>query len=175
MKQQLSFIAVTSANSSIYRNTGTTSYNQHYTYLWEDDDTTPYLETSFSREVLKKELDDSNIAHFIISKADGPVGIIKLVKDSGVAAYSEKEALLLEKIYILRSYAGKGFGGQCLHFVEEYARNLQKRILWLCAMKNGRALRFYTGHGYEIVNERNHWSDRVLKEHRAMIILIKNL
>lgn len=175
MKHELSFVPVTATNAAIYLQTGVESYNQHYTYLWEKEDPTPYLDTSFSPGMVKKELKDGNIAHFIIRDPQGPVGIIKLVKDCAVAAYSPKEALLLEKIYMLKSHAGKGLGGQCLCFVEEYARKLQKQIVWLCAMKKGRALQFYLRNGFDTVDEINHWSEKVLKEHRAMLILTKGL
>jgi len=175
MKKVLNFVPVHDDNSSIYIKTGTRSYNQHYAHLWAKGDTSPYLESSFTPEVVKKELADSNSAHFIIRNGGETAGILKIVKNKPVAHYPGEDALLLEKLYLLSECSGKGLGSSTLIFVQDYAKNLNKKVMWLDAMKNARALRFYVNHGFIIYSERLHWSPLVLEAERPMYIMIKKL
>lgn len=174
-KRALDFVPVHDHNSSIYIRTGTRSYNQHYAHLWANGDTTPYLESSFTPEVVKKEVADSNTAHFIIQSGGDTTGILKIVKNKPVAHYPGEDALLLEKLYLLSEYSGKGLGSRALNFIQDYAKNLNKKVLWLDAIKNARALQFYINHGFVIYSERLHWSPLVLEAERQMYIMVKNL
>lgn len=171
----VSFHPLTLETFQTYIQVGTTSYNQHYLHLWEDNDPTPYLESSFTHQVLEKEMKDKNTDLYIIFSGGVPVGILKIVKDSPVDNYTSEETILLEKIYVLKEYSGKGIGKKAMGFVEDYGRKLNKKVLWLDTMKKGPAMQFYLKNGFEIHSEKLLGFHKVLEAEKPMYILIKSL
>ena len=158
-----------------YIEVGTNAYNQHYRHLWKDLDTTPYLENSFTKEVLQMALSDLNSELFLLYYEGIAVGILKIIKDSPAFPYSPKEALLLDKIYILDTYSGQGLGALVLDFVIARACDLNKKVVWLESMQNSPALHFYTKNGFEIYKESTHPFPAVFEDQRPMFILYKKV
>ena len=158
-----------------YIDIGTRSYKQHYLHLWENRDPSPYINESFTEEVLNDELHDRNIGLFIIYSDEAPVGILKIIIDQEVGDYSSKEALLLQKIYLLQEYSGKGIGSKALTYTENFARKQNKKVLWLDAMKKGPAVHFYLKKGFQVLKEVRHKSTKVLSEQSRMCIMTKKL
>ena len=154
-----------------YNNIGRKSYCQHYLHLWENRDPEPYLSTSFTEAVVLQELKDPNMAHFIINYNSKAVGVMKTVINAGLNQYSAEKAMLLEKIYLLNEYSGKGLGTYSLDYIVEFARSLNKEVLWLDTMKNGRPLPFYLEYGFEITGEKDLKFDQVIPAEKPMYIL----
>ncbi|MGB5821598.1 MAG: GNAT family N-acetyltransferase [Saonia sp.] len=175
MKNSIAIIPLTKDTIEVYIRVGKASYTQHYMHLWKNRDPSPYINNSFTLDVLHKEMEDDNIGSFIIQDEEQPVGILKIIKDCSVATFPKEEALLLEKIYILKQYSGKGIGKQIIHFVETYARKLGKRILWLDAMANSPALQFYLKNGFYKAHTIKHPSPEVKKKERLMYVMVKEL
>lgn len=175
MNNSISIKQLTPDLYSTYIEVGTIAYNQHYLHLWKNNDSTPYIENSFTEVVLFKEEEDSNTELFVIFSNEIPTGILKFSKDKPIGDYSKKDALLLDKIYFLKEYSGKGLGKEVLDFVLNQARFLNKKIIWLDTMKNGPALKFYMKNGFEIHSEKDHYSDLVIKEERPMYNMVKRL
>ena len=154
-----------------YNRVGRKSYCQHYLHLWKNRDPEPYLSTSFTEAIVLKELKDTNLAHFIINFDSRAVGVMKTVIDAGLKQYSSEKAMLLEKIYLLNEYSGKGLGKRSLDFIVEFARSYNKEILWLDTMKNGRPLPFYLEYGFEIIGKKDLMFDEVIPAEKPMYIL----
>ena len=171
--EPICFEAVRQANKETYTEVGSLSYRQHYTHLWEKGDPTPYLAGSFTAEVLDGELRDGCSAHFIVSVGGKEAGILKIIKDCPVGTFSAKEALLIEKIYLLNNFTGMGIGAAVLEFAEAYAWRLAKKVIWLDTMQKGPALPFYLKHHYRILQEHKLHYDGVIDEERPMFVLTK--
>lgn len=171
----IAITALTQELFDVYCAIGVKSYRQFYLHLWKDEDPSPYINTSFTQSILAQELIHPTHEHFIIYQGASPVGIFKVILDSKIAPYSSKEAFLLEKLYLLKEYSGKGIGAEVLHFVEKRARGLNKRILWLDTMKKGTAVNFYLKNGFEILREGALEFPNVLKNERQMLILYKTV
>ncbi|WP_425236261.1 GNAT family N-acetyltransferase [Ulvibacterium sp.] len=169
----IAITALTQELFDVYCAIGIKSYRQYYLHLWENADPAPYIDASFTHTVLDRELAHPNNEHFIIYHGASPVGIFKVLLHSKIATYSSKEALLLEKLYLLREYSGKGIGTEVLNFVEKRTKELNKRILWLDTMKKGPAVNFYLKNGFEILREGVLEFPNVLKSERQMLILYK--
>ncbi len=137
-----------------YNRVGTASYHQHYLHLWPEEDPSHYIESSFTTQVMAREIKDPNLRHFLIEQEGEIAGILKLVVDAPTNTHSHHEAMLLEKIYLLKTYSGKGLGKKCINYVIDLAESKGKKILWLDTMKKGRALNFYLGLGFEIFGEK---------------------
>lgn len=147
-------IPLTSELISTYNRVGTASYHQHYLHLWPNEDPSQYIESSFTPEVIDREIKDSNLQHFLIEQQDEIAGILKLIVDAPTYDFSRQEAIHLEKIYILEEHSGQGLGKKCINFVIDLAESKGKKVLWLDTMKKGRALNFYLNLGFEIFGEK---------------------
>ena len=154
---------------------GEQAYREHYLHLWPNSDPSPYLESSFTGAILKKEYRDPNAVHFIIRKETTGIGILKLQHRTGIDGYKNEAALLLEKIYLIRAYTGKGYGKIILTLVEAYARDLEKKSILLDTMKKGRALSFYKNYGFRVVEEKELPFQNALQEEKGMYLLCKEL
>lgn len=158
-----------------YITIGTKAYNQHYLHLWPHGDTAPYIQTSFTATIVKKEFRDINTQLFLIYRNKECVGILKLITDAPLEAYSKKEALYLDKIYIIKDASGEGIGTKALQFIWLRAKAAEKRVLWLAAMQKGPALNFYKKNGFNIHSTTEIKFKQAIKVEKPMFIMIKRI
>lgn len=110
-----------------------------------------YLEETFTEDIIKNELLDTNSAYFITEKDEKPIGYIKLrfdnMAENELAGPNSAE---LQRIYIIAPEKGKGFGKKQLTFSEEYMKMKGYETIWLGVWeKNYYAQAFYKKNGYE--------------------------
>ncbi|MEM8848320.1 MAG: GNAT family N-acetyltransferase [Bacteroidota bacterium] len=160
---------------SIYLDIGLKSYQQHYLHLWEKQNPTPYVSKSFTNEVLEEELIDDNVENFLVKVEETVIGIVKLIKNKAIEEHDAKSSLLIQKIYFLKEYSGKGYGQQLLSLLEKYARELGKKIIWLDTMQKGNALNFYLRNGFSILKESKLELPHAIEAERPMWVLTKTL
>ncbi len=175
MNDTIGLEPLSAATFSTYCKLGEQAYRDHYLHLWPNEDPSPYIESSFTAAILRKEIKDPNTYHFIIRKQSEGIGILKLIKDKGVKNVPHKGSMLLEKIYLLHKFTGKGHGKQILEKLEAMALNLQIKHLWLATMKKGRALLFYQELGYTIIGEQVLPFENARQEEKEMYVLVKEL
>lgn len=166
---------VTSKTCELYCKIGIKAYNEHYLHLWKNKDPTPYIEESFTIDVVSHELKDNSSSLWLIYKGDTAVGILKLIKETPTGSHTSKEAILLEKIYILNKFSGQGIGSLALSWIETYCLNSNKQVLWLETMQKGPALNFYLKNGYHIRKEKLLKFHQVLDKQKPMYVLLKML
>ena len=175
MKQIVHFEPLTPKTYEEYIEVGAKAYDQHYLHLWPNRNSSPYIFTSFTLEVLKKEEADINTLLYLIKWNGKAVGILKFTLDSSLDSYSKKEALYVDKIYILNEYSGKGIGKKTLRFVQLRARELGKKIIWLDTMQKGPALNFYLKNDFKIYKISQIQLPHVLEAEKDMYIMLKKL
>lgn len=175
MNNTIGLEPLSAATFSTYCKLGEQAYRDHYLHLWPREDPSPYIESSFTIVVLKKEIKDPNTIHFIIRKQSEGIGILKLIKDIGIKNVPHKGAMLLEKIYLLHKYTGKGYGKQILEKLESMALGLQISHLWLATMKKGSALLFYQELGYTVFGEQLLPFENARQDEKEMYLLLKKL
>lgn len=154
---------------------GIASYLQHYQHYWENNNSSGYIERNFTKKILQENSNDSNIACFIIYNHEVPIGLIKIKKDSAITSFTVKEAIELEKIYLLKEYSGKGIGKKALDFVVNYSRKLNKKVLWLDVMVTSPALQFYLNNGFKKTINKTLDFPNIKKEYQDMHIMVKKL
>lgn len=169
------FDPVTPKTVSAYIEVGTQSYKEHYLHLWENQDPTPYLESSFTNGVVVKELNDPNCYHYLVRFQRANVGILKLTINQGWGDWPAKDALYLHRLYLLERATGKSIGEAVLNFTENLAHGFQKKIIWLEAMKKGKAKDFYQKHGYHIIGESYVELSGVLEDEKKMWVMGKRI
>ncbi|MBT8294344.1 MAG: GNAT family N-acetyltransferase [Eudoraea sp.] len=172
---EIKFEAVSNETCQLYCNLGIKAYKEHYLHLWKNNDPTPYIEESFTIEVVRLELKDKSALLWLIYQGNKAVGILKLIKDAPIAPHISKATVFLEKIYILNKYSGTGIGSLALSWVEKYCLNSNKHLLWLETMQKGPALNFYLKNGYEILKEKQLKYEQVLEKQKPMYVLMKKV
>jgi diamine N-acetyltransferase len=152
------------------------AYPKPYEYLWENGDTSWYVNKCFLAEILLEELNDHNSAFYSIKdEKNVDLGFFKLNIDASLQEKTAEESLELERIYLLDEATGKGVGTSVLHFIETEAKNLGKKYLWLKVMDSSEAVRFYQKNGFEICDTYTLDYERIKVEFRGMFFMKKKL
>jgi GNAT superfamily N-acetyltransferase len=152
------------------------AYPKHYEYLWENGDTSWYVTKCFLPEVFLAELNDANSAFYIIAtEQNEALGFLKLNINAPLQEKKAADCLELERIYLLDNATGKGVGTAALQFIENEARRLGKKHLWLKVMDSSEAIRFYQKNGFEICDTYTLDYERIKVELRGMFYMKKAL
>ncbi|BFP42293.1 hypothetical protein FGF1_31380 [Flavobacteriaceae bacterium GF1] len=175
MKVNVQFIPLSRKNIDTYITVGIQSYNAHYLHLWENNNTIPYISTSFTAEVVTSELANPNCDNYVIVVDHIPAGVLKITRHKACANFTGKEALYLHRLYLKKDFTGKGIGNEVLLFCTDHARKLQKKVIWLEAMKKGNALAFYQKNGFGIIGETKIALPGVKSDQKEMWVLAKSI
>jgi len=175
MENNIQFTPLKPELYSTYIEIGTKAYNQHYTHLWPNGDTTTYIKNSFTKEVLLHEEEDEDTALYLIKLNSDYVGILKITLHRQLQDYSKADALYLDKIYILNEFSGKGIGSKTLKFVKQIATDHSKKAIFLESMQKGLALPFYLSHSFSIVANTQVPFNNVIEEEKPMYLLRKDI
>jgi len=114
-----------------------------------EEDMQKYLEEGFSTEKLKTELADKN-AEFFFAEFDGKViGYLKVNFGQSQTEIKDKNALEIERIYVLKEFHGKKVGQILYNKAIELAKEKNVEYVWLGVWEqNPRAIRFYEKNGF---------------------------
>ncbi|MBN2977337.1 GNAT family N-acetyltransferase [Pseudomonas lactucae] len=147
--------AATQADLDTLRAVGCETYREHFSTLWSPAGMQDFLSQDFSSDSLSRSLDlPDRHSWLIASDEDGtPLGFSK-VNWSTPAPITEEAGAELQKIYFLKSAAGRGYGKQLLQFICDQAVQRGEHFLWLDVLKsNSHAQRFYQGFGFRPIGE----------------------
>lgn len=146
------------------------AYSDHYLHLWHDAGVW-YITRSFTSDVLRRELENSNARFYFIRQHGQPVGFMKLNLHQPSPCYETVNALELERIYLIKAVTGQGIGKACVEFVLDQARQLDKQLVWLKSMdSNHDALAFYRKMGFAPCATDRLTFDVMKEEFRGMIV-----
>ncbi len=151
MLSEISFEKCSKKDIDILTTISQSFYPEHYAHIWQNQDPSFYLNLSFSKKAFEKDFNIENIIYYLIKKDDIHLGLLKIRKDELVQDYTNNEALQLEKIYLLQSSTGLGIGKKAMKFIIEYARSINKKVVWLDVMTTSKALDFYKKIGFVTV------------------------
>jgi ribosomal protein S18 acetylase RimI-like enzyme len=109
-----------------------------------------YIVESFPPELIETELADPNITYFIVFHTGFAIGYAKLREGlTGPGVTLGKNAVALQRIYVVERFWKKGVGAMLLDHVIGEARRRGFDTLWLEVWEqNERALRFYEKQGF---------------------------
>ncbi|GAA4274440.1 GNAT family N-acetyltransferase [Aquimarina gracilis] len=127
-------------------------YPEHYTHIWKNNDPSYYINLSFTKTAFCKDFNIPNILYFLIEKDKSTLGLLKIRRDEEIQGFSKTNALQLEKIYLLKQSTGLGIGKKGIEFTKDYARSLNKKIIWLDVMTTSPALTFYQKNGFKTIS-----------------------
>ncbi len=130
-------------------------YPEHYSHIWKNEDTSFYVNLSFTTVAFKKDFETENIIYFLIKRSKKVLGLLKLRRHQEVVGYTKTEALQLEKIYLLAEATGLGVGTHAIDFTKNLAQGLNKKVIWLDVMTTSPALQFYKKIGFKTISYYN--------------------
>lgn len=125
------------------------TFVEAFEHLNNPSDFKMYVDKAFTLEQIKLEYENPNSYHFFAEYNADIIGFVKLNLQTAQTEMPFKNALEIQRIYIISKYQGLKVGKQFLQFVIDFAK--QKRIdkIWLGVWdKNLRAISFYERNGF---------------------------
>jgi len=151
------------------------AYCDHYLHSWYEG-AEWYIEKSFSVSNLEKELADTNAVFYMVFSEDRAVGFIKINIDAAFEDFSKKDAMELEWMYLTNEASGKGIGSHLLQRILGFAKQRNKKLVWLKVMDNNSSvIDFYKKNGFEICGTTRLNFVQMKEEVRGIIIMKKAL
>ncbi|NVJ46350.1 MAG: GNAT family N-acetyltransferase [Cytophagia bacterium] len=110
-----------------------------------------YLSKAFKESQLKAELENPDSFFYFLKSADQTLGYLKLNTKSAQTDQVMDSALEIERIYVVRSAHGQGFGKALLEFALEEAKKRSLLSIWLGVWeRNEKAIAFYKSYDFEV-------------------------
>lgn len=151
----ISIRKATTADIDTLREVGCQTYREHFSTLWSPAGMHGFLEQDFSSSALRQSLDlPGRHTWFIAFDQQGnAVGYAK-VNWAVPAPLTAEMGAELQKIYLLKSAGGLGYGKQLLWFVRDEVARRGEQLLWLDVLKtNVSAQGFYEAFGLRRIGE----------------------
>ncbi|MBL7888067.1 MAG: GNAT family N-acetyltransferase [Bacteroidia bacterium] len=114
-----------------------------------EENMSKYLEEGFSIKKLEQELSHPDSEFYFASLNNQVIGYLKINFGDSQTELKDKNALEIERIYVLKEFHGKNVGQQLYEKAISIARKLQVNYVWLGVWeKNTRAIHFYKKNGF---------------------------
>lgn len=135
-------------------NIGKQTFSDTFSSTNSKEDMDAYLEKKFSIEKISEELNDRNSAFFFAKETKNIVGYLKLNFGNSQTELKDKNAVEIERIYVLKEFHGKKVGQILYEKAVEIANEKNADYLWLGVWEeNGRAIHFYKKNGFQEFNK----------------------
>jgi len=109
-----------------------------------------YLDSAFDPETIAAELDNPGIQYYYLYLGQTLVGYLKLNWPGFQTDCNDPDSLEIERIYVLKSYQGCGFGRMLVNKSLDIARQSGMKSVWLGVwQKNTAAIGFYRRMGFK--------------------------
>lgn len=140
---------ITTADIIELQNIGKLTFAETFSSENSEKNMKEYLENGFSTEKLTAELNDQN-AEFYFAEFDGKtIGYLKVNVGESQTEIKDKNALEIERIYVLKEFHGKKVGQILYDKAIELAKDKNVKYVWLGVWEqNPRAIRFYEKNGF---------------------------
>lgn len=103
-----------------------------------------YLDESFSKEKLEVELKTEDSAFYLAVIEETVIGYLKVNFGASQTELQDKNALEIERIYVLKEFQGKKVGQLLYDKAIEIAKQKAVKYVWLGVWEeNARAISFY--------------------------------
>jgi len=113
-----------------------------------------FLSTQFTHEMLRQEVGLPENIFLLAMDGKKPVGYVKLRDSTKPIPLDEFNAIEIARIYVEQQAIGKGIGHALMEESVKIAKSLRKEVIWLGVWENNeRAVRFYSGWGFEKFSE----------------------
>ncbi|PWU04907.1 MAG: GNAT family N-acetyltransferase [Bacteroidetes bacterium] len=151
MKNVISIRPATATDCTTIAALGKQTFVETYGEVSPKESLDQYLKAKFSPEKIAEELSNPDERFFIAFVDEMPVGFTKLRYDRIPKNLSNKKAIELERIYVLREHQGSSVGKELMNRCKEIAKSEKFDLVWLQVWQdNHRAIQFYQKSGFVI-------------------------
>lgn len=120
----------------------------------KESDILSYISEKCSAEQMVVELKEPCSAFYFLEIGNQIIGYLKLNWGDAQNEYRTLNSLEIERIYILNTHHGAGYGKALLDFAIAHARSHDFDFLWLGVWEhNARAIAFYERNGFDTVGK----------------------
>lgn len=128
---------------------GKLTFSETFSTDNNEEDMNKYLETSFSIEKIKIELQDNNSIFYFAMYNEEPIGYLKLNWGPSQTEIKTENSLEIERIYVLKEFHGKKIGQLLFEKALEIAQIKNVNYIWLGVWEyNKKAIHFYEKNGF---------------------------
>ncbi|MFD1450060.1 GNAT family N-acetyltransferase [Oceanobacillus sojae] len=122
------------------------TYRQAFNYILGEVNINEYVNITYSKDNLMRELNQSNYHFLFIQNNDEIIGY---------GMYTiQPNYLKMERVYILNQYKGLGAGSKFMQYVEDAAKEMKKDFLCLEVLSdNKKAISIYKKKGFLLSSE----------------------
>lgn len=132
-----------------------------------------YIEESFSQHKLMEEIGNSYSRFYFVTLNKEVIGYLKLNTGNSQTVEMDKNALEIERIYILSEYQGQKVGQFLFNKAMQVAEQKGSSFVWLCVWeKNLSAIRFYKKNGFAAFDNKIF---KLGEEYQTDILMKKNI
>jgi diamine N-acetyltransferase len=131
-----------------------TTFQESHGHSASTQDIRTYIDSKFTLENLKAELNDAqNIFHFIYVE-EKLAGYSKIILNAAYKNLTPKNSTKLERLYVLEKYHDLDIGKRLMDFNLHYSKTENQTGMWLYVWtENHRALRFYKKYNFQNIDE----------------------
>lgn len=120
----------------------------------DPEDFQAYLKKAFAPEQIVSELNNPDCFFYFVFDDENLVGYFKLNVGAAQTDVHDKNAMELERIYVLGEHQGKQIGAWMLGQINTLAQTMGKAYIWLGVWEhNPKAIQFYQKHGFQKFGE----------------------
>lgn len=121
----------------------------------KQEDLEIYIAEKFSMEQIKEEISDPLASFFVAYYESEPAGYAKLIKSNLPEQIKDKNAVEMQRMYVLEKFYGMKIGRELMLYTLEFAFTKGYDSMWLGVwQKNERAIEFYKKFGFEVFGTR---------------------
>lgn len=137
------------AHSEILAKLGAETFQESFRAANRAEDMAAHLHRTYAPEIVAEHLADPKCTYFIAHKNEVPAGFAKLRKQYRPDCISEKNAVELHQIYVLRTFHAQKIGAALMQACLNSAARDGYDFVWLGVWENNlRALEFYRKWGF---------------------------
>jgi diamine N-acetyltransferase len=129
-----------------------TTHYEAYFQLDPSDELADYCLRFFNLEMVRKELENPKLTYLIAEFEGNAVGFAELREGKKIECMEGKNAIEIQRIYVIEPMKGKGIGGVLIEKCCQIGREKGYETIWLGVWdKNVEAQKFYQKIGMENV------------------------
>lgn len=146
---EISIRKITLTDINELQQIGKLTFAETFSSVNSEENMKAYLEKGFSLKKLTQELEDQNAEFYFAELDKATIGYLKVNVGQSQTEIKDKNALEIERIYVLKEFHGKKVGQMLYDKAIALANEKQVGYVWLGVWEeNSRAIRFYEKNGF---------------------------
>jgi len=129
---------------------GYETYDETFRTMNSQETIDSYLQEAFNKKKLLAELNNKNSLFYFLYAENELAGYLKINDAPAQSDINDTDSIEMERIYIKKTFKGKGLGKKLVKFSLQLAKEMKKNYVWLGVWeKNIDAISFYKKMGFK--------------------------